>query len=249
VLTRDDETAPASDGFEVIPAVDVLDGRAVRLHQGRREQITIDGGDPAALAARFAEEGARRLHLIDLDGAFDGRPTTGLLQRIAAVAPRIPIQVGGGYRTLEAVEEALEAGAERVLVGTAALSAGFLEAAAARFAERLVVAVDARDGQVAVDGWTRTAELTAAELASRCAAARARRLLVTGTSRDGSLAGPDLDLLRSVLPVGLPVLAAGGIAALDDLRVLRELGCEGAVVGSALWRGAFTLADAVAATA
>lgn len=200
-----------------------------------------------ALARRFVREGARRLHLVDLDGAFGGLPSNGLLTRIARVAEQVPVQVGGGYRTLDAIDVAIAAGADRVLVGTAALSPGFLTAAAARFGERLVVAVDARDGYVAVEGWTRAAGISAAELASRCADTGVRRLLVTGTRRDGSLGGPDLELLADVLPCGLPVLAAGGVASLDDLLALRDLGCEGAIVGSALWRGAFTLAEAFAA--
>ena len=235
--------------FEVIPAVDVLEGRAVRLREGRRERISIEGGDPAALAARFAAEGARRLHLVDLDGAFAGKPSPGLLARITAVAAQIPLQVGGGYRSLAAIDSALASGADRVMVGTAALSPAFLGEAAARYGERLVVAVDARDGRVAVDGWTRTSDLSARDLAGRCAAAGVRRLLVTGTRRDGSLAGPDVELLDEVLPCGLAVLAAGGIASVDDLRALRDLGCEGAVVGSALWKGAFTLREAVDAVA
>lgn len=231
----------------MVPAVDVLEGRAVRLHEGVRERIAIEGGDPVQLAQRFAGAGARRLHLVDLDGAFSGKPSPGLLARIAAVAEHIPIQVGGGYRTVSAIEAALASGADRVMVGTAALSPVFLSDAASRFGERLVVAVDARDGVVAVEGWTRASTLGAPELANRCAAAGVRRLLVTGTRRDGSLSGPDLDLLSEVLPCGLAMLAAGGIASLDDLRAVRDLGCEGAVVGSALWRGAFTLDEAVAA--
>jgi len=233
----------------VIPAVDVLEGRAVRLHEGRREHISIEGGDPVELAARFAAEGARRLHLVDLDGAFGGEPSPGLLTRISAVAARIPLQVGGGYRSLAAIDDALASGADRVMVGTAALSPTFLGDAAARYGERLVVAVDARDGRVAVDGWTRTSDLSARDLADRCAAAGVHRLLVTGTRRDGSLAGPDVELVDEVLPCGLAVLAAGGIAAVDDLRALRDLGCEGAVVGSALWKGAFTLREALDAVA
>ena len=238
-------TISDSPTFEVVPAVDVLEGRAVRLHEGRREQITIEGGDPVELARRFAKEGARRLHLVDLDGAFSGSPSPGLLEKIADVARRIPLQVGGGYRSREAIDAALASGAARVMVGTAALSPDFLAAAAAAYGERLVVAVDARDGKVAVEGWTRTSELTARDLADRCAAAGVQRLLVTATRRDGSLAGPDLELLGDVLPCGLAVLAAGGIASLADLNALRDLGCEGAVVGSALWRGAFTLGEAL----
>jgi phosphoribosylformimino-5-aminoimidazole carboxamide ribotide isomerase len=234
--------------FEVIPAIDVLAGRVVRLSQGRREAVTLEGGDPVELAKRYAGEGAARLHVVDLDGAFDGAPSLGLLEGIAA-AVELPVQVGGGYRSIAAIEAALSAGADRVMVGTAALDPGFLEEAAAEFAESLVVAVDVRDGRVAIEGWTSSADVTAAELAARCASSGARRLLVTSTARDGSLAGPDLGLLAEVLPAGLPVIAAGGVASLDDVRALRTLGCEGAIAGSALLAGRFTLTEALAAVA
>jgi phosphoribosylformimino-5-aminoimidazole carboxamide ribotide isomerase len=233
--------------FEVLPAIDVLEGRAVRLAQGRREAVTIEGGDPVELARRFAAEGARRLHLVDLDGAFSGTPTLELVERVAR-AGGLPLQVGGGYRTVEAVAAAVAAGASRVIVGTAALSPAFLAEAAPRFGEALVVAIDVRDGVVATDGWTRTSGLTAAELARRCLDAGVPRFLVTSTARDGSLAGPDLDLLGEVLPCGLPVIAAGGISSLDDLVAVRDAGCEAAVAGSALLSGRFTLAEAAIAT-
>jgi phosphoribosylformimino-5-aminoimidazole carboxamide ribotide isomerase len=213
--------------------------------EGRRERVTIEGGDPAAAAARFAAEGATWLHLVDLDGAFSGAPSPGLVQRVAAAGGDVPVQVGGGYRTLEAIDAALAAGAARVMIGTAALSPAFLADAAARFGERLVVAVDARDGRVAAAGWTEEAEVAPAELARACAAAGIARLLCTSTRRDGSLLGPDVELLREVLEAsGIPVLAAGGIGSLDDLRAVRDLGCEGAVAGSAIWLGRFTLAEA-----
>jgi phosphoribosylformimino-5-aminoimidazole carboxamide ribotide isomerase len=228
--------------FEVIPAIDVLEGRCVRLSEGRRERVTIEGGDPGEAAARFAAEGASRLHLVDLDGAFSGRPTPGLLERVAAAGVRV--QVGGGLRDIDAIQAALDAGAARAIVGTAALED--VEALAERFGERLVVAVDARDGIVVADGWVNETGITAAELARRCVDAEVRRLLVTSTRHDGSLRGPDVVLLSEVLEAGVPVLAAGGIASLDDLVALRDLGCEGAVVGSALWAGRFTLADALA---
>lgn len=230
------------EGFAVIPAIDVLEGRCVRLSEGRREHVTIEGGEPEAAAARFAGEGARWLHLVDLDGAFSGRPTPGLVERVATAG--IPVQAGGGLRDADAVRAALEAGAERAMVGTAALTG--VRGLAERFGDRLVVAVDARNGKVVTDGWVAESELTAGELARRCAGEGVRRLLVTSTRRDGSLAGPDLPLLDDVLAAGLPVLAAGGIASLDDLAALRNLGCEGAVVGSALWSGRFGLAEAIA---
>jgi phosphoribosylformimino-5-aminoimidazole carboxamide ribotide isomerase len=231
--------------FEILPALDVLEGRCVRLAEGVRERVTIEGGEPEAAARRFVGEGARRLHLVDLDGAFAGSATPGLVERVVEAAGGIPVQVGGGLRTREAVEAALAAGAERAMVGTAATSPDLLHELAARFRTSLVVAIDVRDGRVAADGWTRTAEVAPAELARRCAAEGVERLLVTATRRDGSLAGPDYGLLEEMLSCGLPVLAAGGIASLADVRGLRDLGCEGAVVGSALWLGRFTLADAL----
>jgi phosphoribosylformimino-5-aminoimidazole carboxamide ribotide isomerase len=230
----------------VIPAIDVLEGRCVRLSEGRREHVTIEGGDPAEAAARFAAQGAARLHLVDLDGAFSGRPTPGLVEQVAAAG--VPVQVGGGLRDADSIEAALDAGAARVVVGTSAVdgSGSRLARLAARFGERLVVAVDAKDGRVVTEGWVAQSDVSPGELARRCADARVRRLLVTSTRRDGSLAGPDIELLGEVLAAGLPVLAAAGIASLGDLATLRDLGCEGAVVGSALWSGRFGLADAIA---
>ena len=236
------------DPFLILPALDVMDGRCVRLAGGDRGRVTVEGGDPEQAAKRFAAESAPMLHLVDLDGAFSGHPTPGLLERIVAAAGSTPVQVGGGYRTVAAAEAALASGAARVMVGTAALSPVFVREAADRLGENLVVAVDARDGLVVVDGWTRSSVLTTDELARACADAGVQRLLVTSATRDGSLAGPDLGLLERTLHAsGLPVLAAGGIATLDDLRRLREVGCEGAVLGSALWLGRISLADALAA--
>jgi phosphoribosylformimino-5-aminoimidazole carboxamide ribotide isomerase len=232
--------------FTVYPALDVLEGRCVRLAEGVRERVTIEGGNPETAARRFAEEGARWLHLVDLDGAFAGQPTEGLVARIAAAAPDVPLQVGGGYRTVEAIETGLAAGATRVMVGTAAAAPDFLRAAAERFGERLVVAIDVKDGRVALRGWTDVAELAPEELAARCADAGVKRLLVTNTRRDGSLTGPDTELLGRIIEAGgLPVIAAGGVSSLADLEALHELGCEGAIAGAALWSGRFTLAEAL----
>ena len=210
------------------------------------QAVTIEGGDPVELARGFAAEGATRLHLVDLDGAFSGMPSLELVARVAR-AGGLPLQVGGGYRSVELVEAAVASGASRVMVGTAALEPGFLEEASSRVGRALVVAVDVRQGAVAVEGWTRSSGRSAADLARSCAAAGVPRLLVTATARDGSLAGPDLELLAEVLPAGLPVIAAGGIATTADLVAVRDLGCEAAVAGSALLAGRFTLAEARAA--
>lgn len=192
----------ARKDFTVYPALDVLEGRVVRLFEGRRERVTVEGGDPVAAAERFVAAGATWLHLVDLDGAFSGAPDLGLVERVAAAG--VPVQVGGGYRSLDLIDAALAAGAARVLVGTAALDPAFLAAAAERFAAALVVAVDARDGLVTVSGWTQDSELRAVDLARRCASAGIERLLVTSTGRDGTLAGPDVELLEDVLGVGPP---------------------------------------------
>jgi phosphoribosylformimino-5-aminoimidazole carboxamide ribotide isomerase len=232
--------------LEPIPAIDVLEGRVVRLREGKREVITLEGGDPVELARRFADEGASRLHLVDLDGAFSGRPTLGLVERVAS-AGGLPLQVGGGYRTVEAALAALTAGADRVMIGTAALQPNFLDEAVSALGHALVVAVDVRDGRVATEGWTHDTDVSAASLAASCASVGVPRLLVTSTTRDGSLAGPDLELLGAVVASGLPVIAAGGVGSLDDLHRLAELGCEAAICGSALLVGRFTLGEAIAA--
>lgn len=234
---------PARTTFTIYPAIDVLDGRVVRLEQGRREHVTVEGGDPVAAAERFVAEGAEWLHLVDLDGAFDGAPDLALLRRVAGCG--VPVQVGGGYRTAALVGQALDAGASRVLVGTGALSASFLDDVVSHFGEAVGAAIDARDGRVAIKGWTVTGAVAPRRVAEHCAAAGVARLAVTAIHRDGTLAGPDLALLEDVLAAGLPVIAAGGISSLADIRAVRELGCEGAVVGSALWRGRFTLREAV----
>src|SRR5437764_8030366 len=176
--------------FAVAPAVDVLEGRCVRLAGGDRNRIVVEGGDPAEAAARFVVEGARLLHLVDLDGAFSGHPSPHVVERVVAAADGVPVQVGGGLRTEAALDTALEAGAARVVVGTAAAEPERLARLARRYGERLVVAVDVRDGAVVIDGWTRPSTLGPAELARACTAAGVARLLVTATRRDGSLAGP-----------------------------------------------------------
>jgi phosphoribosylformimino-5-aminoimidazole carboxamide ribotide isomerase len=231
--------------LEVIPAVDVLEGRAVRLREGRREAVTLEGGDPLELVRQLAGEGAKRIHVVDLDGAFAGTPSVGLLERLCGVG--VPIQVGGGLRSSAAVSRALMAGADRVMVGTAALRPGFLSKAVALAGDRLVVAIDVRDDRVSVGGWTEATEVTPRQLARRCVQEGVARVLVTSTTRDGSLNGPDVGLLEEVMDEGPPVMAAGGIGSLDDLRALRDIGCEAAVVGSALLAGRFTLPEALGA--
>ena len=235
----------------VIPAIDIRGGRCVRLLQGRAEHETVFGDDPVQMARRWEAEGAPRLHVVDLDGAFAGRPAqSGLLREIVA-AVAIPIEIGGGLRDLDAVEAALAAGARWVVLGTrVALDPAFLAEACQRFPDRVIAAVDATDGRVAVDGWTRVLDLDAMALARGAADAGAAAVLYTDIARDGTERGPNVwSTARVAQAAGIPVLASGGVGSLDDLCQLAAIpGVEGAVVGRALYTGAVDLGAALRAT-
>jgi len=227
----------------VIPAVDVLGAGAVRLRQGDFGHVLLREDDPDALVIRFVEAGARLVHVVDLDGARSGRIRPDLVRRLARTAAPARIQASGGVRSPLDAEALLEAGASRVVVGTAAFTdSGSLAAYREALGESLVVAIDARAGRVVVQGWQHETPVTAGEAAERCAAAGITRLLCTSVDRDGTLGGPDLHLLAEVRErSGLPLLAAGGITSVDDLAALARLGCEGAIVGRALLDGTLPL--------
>ncbi len=233
----------------VIPAVDLRGGRCVRLRQGRPEAETVFSDDPLAVARAWAQQGAPRLHVVDLDGAFAGTPKQlGLIEEIARSIP-VPVEAGGGLRSLEAIETLLASGARWAMLGTrAALDPPFLEEACRRFAGRIIVAVDASDGKVAVDGWTQQLDIPAVDLARRAAQAGAAEVLYTDIARDGTQAGPNLAHTEAVAAAaGLPLLASGGVGSLEDLRRLAGIaGVIGAVVGRALYTGAVDLKQALA---
>jgi len=232
----------------VIPAVDLRGGRCVRLRQGRPEAETVFSDDPLAVARAWAQQGAPRLHVVDLDGAFAGTPKQlGLIEEIARGIP-VPVEAGGGLRSLEAVETLLASGARWAILGTrAALDPSFLEEACRRFAGRIIVAVDASDGRVAVDGWTQRLDIPAVDLARRAAQAGAAEILYTDIARDGTETGPNLSSTAAVAAAaGLPLLASGGVGSLEDLRRLAGIpGVIGAVVGRALYTGAVDLKQAL----
>jgi phosphoribosylformimino-5-aminoimidazole carboxamide ribotide isomerase len=223
----------------VIPAVDVLGEDAVRLERGEFDRVVLREHDPAALVARFVAAGAPLVHVVDLDGARSGRTRPELVRRLADAAAPSRIQASGGVRSPADAEELIAAGAARVVVGTAAFATpDALAAYVDALGDTLVVAVDARAGRLVVGGWTRETEWTPGDAAAACAAAGAVRILCTAVERDGTLSGPDLELLGEVQArSGLPILAAGGIRTLDDLSALAELGCEGVIVGRALLDG------------
>ncbi|NTU83240.1 MAG: 1-(5-phosphoribosyl)-5-[(5-phosphoribosylamino)methylideneamino]imidazole-4-carboxamide isomerase [Chloroflexales bacterium] len=235
--------------MELIPAIDLKDGRCVRLYQGDFAQTTVYGDDPAAMAVRWVEQGARRLHVVDLDGARDGRPTNHDAVRAIVRAAGVPVQLGGGLRREEDVVAALELGVERVILGTAAVAHGELVARlAARFGDRLIVGVDARDGMVAIAGWTETSAVRATDLVRQMARIGVGRVIYTDISRDGTLTEPNFGALAELLwPDGPAIVASGGIAQTEHLRRLAALGAESAIVGKALYDGKIDLAEALKA--
>jgi phosphoribosylformimino-5-aminoimidazole carboxamide ribotide isomerase len=232
---------------ELYPAVDVQGGRVVRLAQGNAERITAYAADPIAVARGFAAAGARWVHFVDLDRAF-GKGENRELARafLAGVAP-LDVQVGGGLRTEDAIEEMLGWGAARVVVGTkAATDPALVDRLLARHGpERLAVGIDAKDGRVAVRGWTEVFDLGPIDLARRVAGQGARTVIYTDVARDGMLVGPDLATAVEIGALGLAVIASGGVASLDDLHRVKQAGLAGAIVGRALYEERFTLAEAL----
>lgn len=218
--------------IEVIPAVDVLRKEAVRLRRGSYDQIVARGGDPARLAAVFAAAGASRVHLVDLDGARAGGIRPDLVRRIAAAATPAHLQASGGIRSIDDARSLLAAGADRVVVGTAAFPDPAPYAAALR--EQLIVAIDTRHGRVRTSGWTDDGTLSLGEALDRCRTTGVHRVLCTAIARDGTLDGPDLDLIATASESGLRVIAAGGISAPADVEAAARAGAEAAVVGRAL---------------
>jgi phosphoribosylformimino-5-aminoimidazole carboxamide ribotide isomerase len=219
----------------VIPAIDLRGGRAVRLLRGNPEDETAYADDPVEVAVRFQEEGARRLHVIDLDAALDDGDNRAVIDAICK-AVVVPVQVGGGVRTLEDIAEVVGLGAARAILGTAAaLDPGFVARAVEEYAERVLVAVDVRGGQVMVKGWTEEGPALD-EIMPALNDAGSPRYRVTAIARDGTLDGPDLRLYRQVLGLtDRPVIASGGVRTAEDVWELRDVGCEAAVTGKALY--------------
>ena len=235
--------------MNVYPAMDLLGGRVVRLHKGRYDAVTVYSDDPSGVLDAFISAGAVRIHVVDLDGARDGAPTQAALIRTLLAAHSAKIQVGGGIRGMAQAEGYLAAGAERVVLGTAAVrDPGFVREACARFP--VVVAVDAVDGRVATEGWTQASDIAATDLARWAMELGARAVLYTDISRDGTGAGPNVGAtaaLARAVP-GLEVIASGGVGSLEHLRALAaEREITACVVGRALYDQRFTLRDAVEA--
>jgi phosphoribosylformimino-5-aminoimidazole carboxamide ribotide isomerase len=236
--------------MEIIPAIDLKAGRCVRLYQGDYQKETVYSDDPVSVSLRWQHEGATRLHVVDLDGAASGELTN--LEVIKAISTQIniPIQVGGGIRTLQAAETLLEIGADRVVLGTASVQDPDLVVRLChdRGGDRVVVAVDARDGQVAIKGWTESTTVSASEMVERMESLGVVRFLYTDISRDGTLTLPNFEAIQELVKhTSRPILASGGISSTGHIVRLATIGAEGAILGRALYTGDIDLESAIQA--
>ncbi len=231
----------------ILPAIDIKDGRCVRLYQGDYAQVTTYDTDPVQVALRWQDAGASWLHIVDLDGAAQGSPANAdLIGRIRA-ATTLHIEVGGGMRSLAHIEQIFGLGVDRVILGTVAITnPGLLQDALTRWGEQIVVGLDARDGWVAISGWRETSKVKAVTLASELCQAGVRRFVYTDIARDGALTGPNLPALKEMQQaISCALIASGGVKSLANLQALASLGVEGAIVGKAIYTGDVDLAVAI----
>jgi phosphoribosylformimino-5-aminoimidazole carboxamide ribotide isomerase len=238
--------------MKIYPAVDILNGQAVRLRQGRKDDVTVYGR-PLEMAQRWAQAGAEWLHVVDLDGAFEGSPQNHpAIAEIAAKVPALKLQVGGGIRSMRALEQVFGAGVHRAVLGTSAVNDhGFVTEALKRWGERIAIGIDARDGIAKVSGWTEDSRIGAIDLARRLENEGAKRVVYTDISRDGVLVGPNIPALRQMIDgTGLEVIASGGVSSIDDVRALSEMKearLDGVIIGKALYEKRLTLEEALEA--
>ena len=234
----------------IIPAIDLKGGQCVRLRQGEMDDSTVFSDDPLATAQRWVDAGCRRLHLVDLNGAFEGTPVNGdAVRSIAAAFPELPIQIGGGIRDMATIEHYLEAGVSFVIIGTKAVQEpAFVAEACAAFPGSVIVGLDAREGRVATDGWANTSEILATDLARRFADDGVSAIVYTDISRDGMMQGVNVEATLDVARAGsIPVIASGGITNMRDVEDLVRVegsGIAGAITGRAIYEGSLNLAEA-----
>ncbi len=235
----------------LIPAIDLKEGKCVRLRQGRMEDDTVFSDDPVAMARRWIDLGAKRLHLVDLDGAFAGKPKNApVINAITEAFPDVDIQVGGGIRDEDTIQEYLNAGVQYVIIGTKAVSTPhFVSDVATEFPGHIIVGLDAKDGRVAIDGWSKLSRHDVVDMAQRFEEEGVEAIIYTDISRDGMMAGVNIEATaRLAEAIHIPVIASGGITNLDDIRALgeiAELGVMGAITGRAIYEGTLDFAEAL----
>jgi phosphoribosylformimino-5-aminoimidazole carboxamide ribotide isomerase len=234
----------------IIPAIDLKDGRCVRLRQGRMEDETVFGDDPVEVARRWVDAGARRLHMVDLNGAFEGKPVNAkAIRAVAEAFQELPIQVGGGIRDEETVQTYLDAGVQFVIIGTKAVSAPhFINDLCVEFPGHIIVGLDARDGKVAIDGWSKLSNHSVIDMAQRFEQDGVEAIVFTDIGRDGMMSGVNVDsTVQLARAIHIPVIASGGITGIEDIRALcgvYDEGIMGAITGRALYEGSLDLAAA-----
>ncbi|SHG66686.1 1-(5-phosphoribosyl)-5-[(5-phosphoribosylamino)methylideneamino] imidazole-4-carboxamide isomerase [Hydrocarboniphaga daqingensis] len=234
----------------LIPAIDLKNGHCVRLRQGNMDDVTVFSEDPVEMARKWADEGAERIHVVDLDGAIKGQPVNLKVVEAIASAVDVPVQIGGGIRDEETVQRYLNAGVAYVIIGTKAINTPhFLRDVCLEYPRHIIVSLDAKDGRLALNGWAKLTHFDAIEAAQHCERDGVEALIYTDIGRDGMMAGFNVESTRALAQaVNTPVFASGGVSTLDDIRKLKDLegeGVAGAVIGRALYEGGFTLADAV----
>ena len=234
----------------LIPAIDLKQGLCVRLRQGRMEDSTVFSDDPVAMAGQWVEQGAGRLHVVDLDGAFEGKPVNAdVIEAISAAYPQLTIQIGGGIRTMETVEAYLEAGVNFVIIGTQAVrNPEFVTELCVEFPDQVIVGIDARNGMVAVQGWAESSDQSAEHLAQKFEDQGVSAIVYTDISRDGMMQGVNVEATRQLAEsISLPVIASGGVTNIEDIKKLNQVkdaGIEGVIIGRALYEGTIDLAEA-----
>lgn len=231
--------------FEIIPAIDLLNGKCVRLKQGRYDTETVYSKNPVETAQKWESEGAKRLHIIDLDGARTGTPKNIQIIKAIASAINIPIQVGGGIRNFMVIDDLIQAGADRIILGTTAIkNPNLLAGVCEKYEEKVAVAIDAKGGYAAAEGWMYVTKKDVLTLAKEAIDLGAKRFIYTDISRDGMLKGPNFEGIKNfVSAVSVPVIASGGISSKEDIERLKETGVEGCIVGKALYEGRVRLGE------
>ena len=233
--------------MQIWPAIDIRGGRCVRLRQGDYAQETVYADEPALAAGRWLEQGARQLHLVDLDGARDGRSVNQRAIQSVLQHVNVPCQLGGGIRDEAAIVAWLGDGVQRLVVGTKAIrDADWFRLMCQKYPSRLALGIDARDGRVAVEGWLETSDIAAIELAKQFNHEPIAAIIYTDIAKDGMLSGPNLDAMKQMKQsVEVPVIASGGVSTVDDVRQLVEIGVDGCIIGRSLYEGTLTLLDAL----
>ncbi len=234
----------------IYPAIDIIDGKCVRLQQGSYSDVTVFGDSPVEMAVKWENQGAQYLHVVDLDGARSGKSENSEVIKEIAKSLSIPVQLGGGVRSLEKIENILSFGVSRVILGTSAVNnQEMLKAALKKYNEKIVVGIDAKDGRVAIHGWEKTSDLTAVDFARKVEELGAKTIIYTDISRDGMLKGPNLAAMSEMAKsVAIDVIASGGVSCLKDIIDLKTTGVSGVIVGKALYTGNINLDEAIRAS-